>query len=301
MRKPLLSFFLLFSIHGYSQLITGENWGIQIGLSTQFGTHINQLGLKLQGYYGIEFVQINSGGTIYLTGKDIGKRQDFISSRINLGAVFLGGKQNALPSFILDGVNHQTNYQYGLGYNYLWYFDNAGSSQKSGAMGFHVDQWSIIVENDFYGGQGRDRFRTSHAHINYHEEYINLSFHTHLWTGETRGVKRQQDNNYPAEYKNLSTNPFGKTSHGILHVSADVLMIQGNVIGMDIGLDHERIRYVIQNKMMHDKKFIPSSIRKTNPHYPMLDHSGEPILDKNTRPPSPSLFLQLGLNRGYSY
>jgi hypothetical protein len=300
MRKPLLSFFLLFSIHGYSQLVTGGNWGIQVGLSTQFGTHINQLGIKIQGYRVVEFVQINSGGTIYLTGKDLGNRQNFISSRLNLGAVFLGGKRNALPTFILDGVNHQTNYQYGIGYNYLWYLDNAGTSQNSGAMGLHIDQWSVIVENDFYGGQGRDRFRTSHAHINYHEEFINLSFHTHLWTGETANIRRQKDDSYPNEYKNLSNNPFGKTSHGILHFGADILMFHGNSIGMDLGIDHERIRHVLQNKMMHDKKFIPKSKRKTNPHYPMLNMNGEPILD-NSKPPSTSLFLQLGLNRGYSY
>lgn len=300
MIKPLLLFFVLFSFCCFSQLRTGDNWGIQIGLSTQFGTHINQLGLKIQGYYVAEFIQLNSGGTISLTGKDLGNRQNFISSRINLGAVFLGGKKNALPSFILDGVNHQTNYQYGIGYNYLWYLDNAGTSQKSGAMGFHIDQWSVIVENDFYGGQGRDRFRTSHAHINYHEEYINLSFHTHLWTGESNGVRRQKDNSYPTEYKNLSKNPFGKTSHGILHFGADILMVHGNVIGMNLGMDHERIRHIIQNKMMHDKKFIPKSIRKTNPHYPMLNLAGEPILDES-KPPPLRLFLQFGLNRGYSY
>jgi len=299
--KKLLSFFLIFStFHGISQIRTAENWGFQIGISTQFGTHINQFGIKIQGYYTVEFVQINSGGTIHLTGKDLGNRQNFLSSRLNLGAVVLGGRRNAIPTFILDGVNHQTNYQYGVGYNYLWYFDNAGSSQRSGGMGFHIDQWSLIVENDFFGGQGKDCFRTSHAHINYHEEFINLGFHTHLWTGETGGSRRITDTIYPNEYKNLAKNLFGKTSHGLLYLSADFLMAHGNSIGFNFGFDHERARHILQNKMMHDKKFIPKSIRKTNPHYPMLDINGEPILD-GSKPPPISLFLQLGLNRGYSY
>ena len=300
MKKPLLLLLLFVKISSIAQFASGENWGIQVGLSTQFGTHVNQLGLKIQGYRIVEFIQFNAGGRINLTGKDLGNRQNFITSRLNAGAVILGGKRNALPTFILDGVNHQTNYQYGVGYNYLWYIDNAGTSQNSGAMGFHIDQWSVIVENDFYGGQGRDRFRTSHAHISYHEEYINLSFHTHLWTGETGGARRKKDDEYPNEYKNLSNNPYGKTSHGILYVSADVLMARGNSIGLDLGIDHERVRHILQNKMMHDKKFVPASIRKTNPHYPMLNLEGEPILN-GTKPPSIDLFLQFGLNRGYSY
>jgi hypothetical protein len=300
-KKTILAYGLLAPFIHFAQIQTGNDWGVQVGISTQFGTHINQLGLKLQGYYIANFVQLNAGGLFHLTGKDLGGRTQFYSSRFNAGAVFMGGKRTAIPTFILDGLNHQSDYQYGIGYTYLWYIDNVKSSQRSGGMAVHVEQWSVVIENDFYAGQGKDRFRTSHAHINYHEEWLNLSFHAHLWTGETNGVRRMKDESYPTEYKNLVSTPFGKTSHGILHVSADVLTAYGNAIGIDLGVDHERIRHVIQNKMMHDKKFIPASIRKTNPHYPMLDHSGEPILDNNTPPPSPSLFLQLGLNRGYSY
>lgn len=283
-----------------AQVQTGSNWGVQVGISTQFGTHINQLGIKVQGYFVADFVQFNSGGLFHLTGKDLGGRTQFYSSRINTGIVFMGGKRTSIPTFILDGLNHQTNYQYGIGYNYLWYIDNAKSSQQSGGMAVHLEQWSIVIENDFYAGQGKDRFRTSHAHFSYHEEWLNLSLHTNLWTGETEGVRRIKDNSYPQEYKNLVNTIYGKTSHGILHLSADVLTAHGNVIGVDLGYDHEYIRHILQNKIMHDKKFIPVSMRKTNPHYPMLDKSGEPIFDRITRQEG-SIFLQFGLNRVYSY
>ena len=48
-----------------AQVQTGSNWGIQVGISTQFGTHINQLGIKVQGYIIADFVQFNSGGLIH--------------------------------------------------------------------------------------------------------------------------------------------------------------------------------------------------------------------------------------------
>ena len=94
-----------------AQVQTGSNWGIQVGISTQFGTHINQLGIKVQGYFIADFVQFNSGGLFHLTGKDLGGRTQFYSARINTGIVFMGGKRTSIPTFILDGLNHQTNYQ----------------------------------------------------------------------------------------------------------------------------------------------------------------------------------------------
>jgi hypothetical protein len=302
MRKPLLTcgLLLFFIPRGVGQYWSDDNWGVQLGLSAQFGTHIQQIGIKLQAFYTQSFIQLNTGYLIHFNNLNLGARSNYLESRINIGAVLLGGKRDAIPTFILDGLNHQTAYRYGWGYNYLWYIDQAGTSQRSGGMAFHLAQWSLLLENDFYGGQGKDRFRTSHAQLNYHTENVNFSINTHLWTGETGGVRRQENGKYSAQYKDISSNHLGKTSHGIAHVGIDYHFIFGNVLSLDAGYDHERIRHILQNRLMHDKKFVPQKIRKVNPHYPMLDVNGEPSLNGEDVKPG-KIMLQIGSNRNLTY
>src|SRR5690554_5168722 len=90
----------------------------------------------------------------------------------------MGGRKFASPQLILDGLNHQSQNEFAVAYNYLWYFDNIGTSQRSGGWGVHIQQFSIYIENDLFAGSGRDRFRTSHASISYHDDLYNVSLNT---------------------------------------------------------------------------------------------------------------------------
>jgi hypothetical protein len=297
--KHVLPIFLFIHTTIGAQIWVNDNWGVQFGLSFQFGTHVQQIGVKAQGYYTDYFAQANAGILTTFNFGNLGGRKFYPETRINTGLVLLGGKKDNIPRFILDGLNHQTGYQYGIAYNHLWYFDNVGTSQRSGGMGFHVQQFSVLLENDFYAGQGKDKFRTAHLQMNYHTAYLNFGLNAQLWTGETEGAKKQVTDEGVA-FKNISDLPYGKTSHGAFYFSLDYLFLFGNVGSIDLGYDQEKIRHVLQNKFMHEKKFVPTKWRKPNPDYPMLDEVGEPILD-NRKAKKGRIYLQYGNNRNWSY
>lgn len=304
MRLILVNIIFIFLLSSTlnAQKWTNNNWGIQVGISADLGTHIQQVGLKVQGYYIYEFVQINLGDHIRLNNKNLGDRKRFITQRINTGIVLMGGRKNIVPQLILDGLNHQTQYELAIAYNYLWYLDNIGTTQRSGGWGIHLQQFSLHIENDIFSGSGRDRFRTSYAGISYHDDLYNFSLNTLLWTGETWGTKLQNtpDSMYQKGYKDLSATHYGKTSHGILSISMDYQIIYGNHLSAVVGIDSERIRHGLQNQFMHDKKFIPKKWRKPNVNYPMLNSDGYPVHSKKEAKPA-RLFLQFGLNRNFSY
>ena len=303
-RLFLINIFFILSIGltSHAQKWTGKHWGIQTGISIELGTTVNYVGLKIQGYYTNEFVQLNIGNHIRFNSSHLGNRKNFVTQRINTGIALLAGKRNARPQLIFDGLNHQTQYEYGLAYNYLWYFDNIGSSQRSGGFGLHYKQLSFLIENDIFAGSGRDRFRTSYASFHYHDDLYNLSLNTTLWTGETWGTRfmNTPDSTYQKGYKDLRETLYGKTSHGIISVGLDYQIFYGNHVSALAGIDSEQMRNIIQNKFMHDKKFIPKRWRKPNVNYPMLNLDGLPIHTNQEAKPS-HLFLEFGLNRCLTY
>lgn len=294
--------FLLMTSTLFSQEWRNDHFGVQLGLSANFGTHVQRIGIRFQAYSTYSFAQFNIGHQIHFNKGNLADRQNYFSNRSSIGLVLLAGKRSITPQFIFDGLNHQTHYEYGLGYNYLWYFDNAGSSQRSGGFGIHVQEFSLLIENDLFAGSGRDRFRTSYFSVQYHTDLINLSLNSQLWTGETWGTKLRNtpDSLYQVGYKDLSKTLYGKKSHGILSIGIDYLMGYGNRIHTLVGIDHERIRHGLQNKFMHDKPFIPNNWRTPNVNYPMLNKEGLPIHHKGEED-SGMLFYQFGLNRSLTY
>ena len=275
-----------------------ENIGLQIGLSSSIGSHKSQVGVKIQGFYMHDFVQVNGGVFYHFNGLHLGNRKQFHAVRANLGAVLMAGKKDAIPHFIYDGLIHQSNRRYALAYNYLWYLDNAGTSQLSGGLGFHFRQLALFVENDFFAGQGKDRFRTNDAKITYHTERLNFRFQTKLWTGETEGAKIIDGN---PRIKDLSDNYLGKTSHGIISLGLDYYLFAGNVLNVDTGVDHEQVRDMLQNKFMHNKKFIPKKWRTPNAHYPMLDRFGYPMFSSSQQLRPLFFYFQTGINGSLFY
>lgn len=298
----LLIVFCIFTTTLFSQQWQNENYGIQVGVSTNFGTHIQRIGIRLQAYGNYSFAQFNVGHQIHFNIGNLADRKNYISNRSSVGLVLLAGTRSIDPQFIFDGLNHQTKYEYGLGYNYLWYFDNVGSSQRSGGFGIHVQEFSLLIENDLFAGSGRDRFRTSYFSLHYHNDFINLSLNTQLWTGETWGTKLRNtpDSSYQVGFKDLRETLYGRKSHGILSVGVDYRLSYGNRIHTLIGIDHERIRHGLQNRFMHDKPFIPVEWRDPNVNYPMLDFNGLPVHEKGKEKPG-RLYYQFGLNRSLTY
>lgn len=302
LRRYSILVLIFFCSHLTAQKWSDEHWGAQLGITADLGTHINLIGIKIQGYCNYEFIQFNLGNQIRFNKTHFGGRKNYITQRVNTGIALLAGKRNSNPQLIFDGLNHQSEHDYAIAYNYLWYFDNVGTYQRSGGFGFHIQQISLYIENDFFSGTGGDRFRTSHASVSYHDDLYNFSLNTQLWTGDTRGTRllNTVDSMYTIGYKDLSTTHYGKSSHGIISFSFDYQIIYGNHFSAVAGIDSESIRHGLQNKFMHDKKFIPKCWRKPNVNYPMLNSEGYPVHFKQEAA-SAKMFLQFGFNRSFTY
>ncbi len=299
--KKLSVFFFLLPFLSFGQTFESDKLGASVGLLLNFGTHINSIGLSANGYYHDYFYQVNAGSTLTFNLTSYGKRKKFWENRNALGIIFLGGKKELAPDFQLNGLMHNTNYNYGAGYNFIWYFDNAGTSQLSGGCAFHIKKFSMLFENDVFGGQAKDRFRSGHLTFNYRERNFKFTTGLYIWTGETgNSIWDKTPMPYcPSGVRRLENLPYGKTSHGIIYGGVSYNIGYGQIAHFKLGIDSEQIRHGFQNRLSHDLVWLPKSIERNTPHYPRLDKNGCAIYDKSLRRKD-KLYLQLGANENWS-
>lgn len=300
MKKGLIVIFFL------PLLVFGQNYikdhtGVKLGIALNLGSHINTVGLNLNAYYTDYFFQFNAGSTIYFYFNGYGNRKRFWENRNALGLVLLAGKRQSVVDFQMDGLNHQTKYDYGLAYNYLWYFDNIGTSQRSGAFALHIKNISLYHENDVFAGSAEDRFRTGHFFISYKLENFKLGAGLAIWTGETINAPRIDVTTPKMRkgYKSLEDMPFGRTSHGNAYFSMVTNLPYQQNIHFRIGMDSEQIRHAVQNRFIHDLLFLPKKAKNTSYHYPRLDEEGCPAFEKSTARPA-KFYTQFGMNENWS-
>lgn len=296
-------FFLLFltPFSSFEQTFKAEKVGMSIGILFNVGAHVNSVGIAFNGYYHDYFYQINAGSTFTFNLTNYGKRKHFWETRNSLGLILLGGKKEMTPDFQLNGLLHNSNYNYGLGYNYIWYFDNAKTSQLSGGWAVHLKSFSLLLENDIFGGQGKDRFRTGHLTMNYRLKDFKISTGLNIWTGETANSiwNKEGFDKCPSGYRELENLPYGKTSHGILYGGISFNLGYGQFANTRIGVDSEKIRHAFQNRLMHDLIFLPKKFERKTPHYPRLDDLGCPVFEDSLVRKS-KFYFQLGINENWS-
>lgn len=281
-----------------------NHFGGSIGVSLNFGSHINGVGLKMNGYYTDYFYQVNAGQQFNFYFNHLGSRKKFIESKSALGLILVFGPERSHLDFELDALNHQTKHDYAFGFNYIFYRDDVGTSQNSGGFGMHIKNLSLYHENDFFAGQARDRFRTAHFHIGWKQENVKFGAGVYLWTGETTGAERSNitTKQSPNGFKILEDLPYGKTSHGIAYGNISLALPYQQTVHLRLGVDGERIRHIIQNKMAHDIALIPGLTKKTKrstPHYPILDSQGCPVFDFDSKREN-AFFMSFGLNKSWS-
>ena len=302
LKTLILNSFLWFgSMSAFAQFHSNPKVGFQIGAILNFGTHVNALGLTGGVYYTDFFYQFNVSSQLKYNFTSYGGRRMFWENRNAFGLVLLGGKRDLTPDFQLDGLNHQTSFSNGIAFNYLWYFDQAGTSQRSGAWGLHVNYFSLAFENDVFGGQARDKFRTGIIQVNYRYQDWKFFTHLYLWTGETRNSfwNKTPLPKCPSGFRCLDSLPYGKTSHGILAFGAYRNLVYNQVLTLKTGFDSEQVRHLVQNRFAHDLIWLPKKIERNTPHYPRLNEFGLPVFEKSqirkTR-----FFLQGSLNEVWS-
>lgn len=264
---------------------TGQEhlFGIQTQVVVTIGSPVNRVGINLNGFWLTSYSQINIGtqSSFYFSG--MGPKGSYIENRAHFSLIGLVGKKRNPQNHFFNPLFHQSDRFIAFGYSYLIYWDNRQTSQRSGMFSLQFDRVALQFENDLFGGQGRDRFRTANLHAFYLDSLNMLGTHVRLWTGETRGGLRTTDEEYPSKYgyKNLENTLYGKTSHGIATMSYQRLLPFAQQVGIELGIDAERIRHFYQNRLVHDFQFSKKNTRKHNPHYPMLKDDGTPYLFKS--------------------
>jgi hypothetical protein len=275
------------------------NYGFKFQLLATIGSHQSSFGLGLNTFIGCRYAQINAGSRFRLFGNDLGNRTNVREWRHELGAVVMGGRFDNPINFEYSGALHQQKSAYSLGYAYLWYFDNTETSQRSGTWNIGLGRIDLQFENDVFGGQAKDRFRTGSLVLSYRDSMSKYALGIQLWTGETRNSVWYKDplDRAPSGYRDLTPLPYGKLNHGILFGEIKYRTDYNQYVGGRIGWDSEQIRHIFQNRLTHDLILLPKSIERNTPHYPRLDENGKIVFSKKeARPAKPyfSVFLNDG-------
>jgi len=299
--KKWFLFLAIFGLHVHLAA-QGMRWdrpnaGIQTGIVLNIGTHETAVGIQLKAFVGFDYAQLNVGNTFVWKFASYGNRKKFYENRAYFGVMGMLGKENAAYDFELDGLNHQTRRNFALGFNYLIYTDNAGTSQLSGGFGMHIKNFAIRFENDVFGGQAKDRFRTGILAFSVKQEWFKINAGMYLWTGETGNSfwDRTKSAKMPSGYRSLEALPYGRTSHGIFYGGVQFLLPYGNYAHLRVGVDSEHFRHFLQNRLTHDLMFLPEKVQRNTPHYPRLDENGCPVFEKELVRKN-RYYLQFGLN-----
>lgn len=280
-----------------------KNIGLNIGVVAAFGTKFNRFGFTVNSYYVRNHFQINSGLRCYFNFKNIGPNQQYIEAVASLGVVYAYGKKDNNYSLFFNPVGNQTQRKNSFGYAYNYYINPIKTNQQVGTIAIEVGKFNLIAENDIFARPQLDRFRTGAFLIQYKTDSLALGVNTTLFTGEMG--KKIQDDNYPFShlYKSDKNGKYTSSSHGLLSIQAQYIKDYHQQLQGNVGIDAERVRHVIQNRLIHDMIFLPKAWRKKdNAHVPMLDEKNQQYLFKeNQKIKNPSLYINIFSNSGLFY
>lgn len=274
-------FFIPFHLPAQDLVATTPNVGFNVGLNLAFGTHFQRLGLNLNFFYLNNFFQANSEVRAYFNFKSLGPKLKYPELVLSQGIVFGYGPTHDFFNPFLFSVSNQTEYTNSIAYSYNAWFNKRKTTQQTGLVAFQFDKITFITENDILARQTLDRFRTAACLIQYqYEDKFQAAISTAMWTG-SMGYKheiKRSEFNYEC-YMDTVGSVYGNTSHGLLSAQFRYNVGHSQNVRLNAGIDAERIRNAVQNKFIHDMRFIPKKWNKAkNCHIPMLDENNNPYL-----------------------
>lgn len=289
-RKPVrnrrwifvLFIFLLNYQWSQAQFKPNEGAGGTIGLTFSLGSIQNSIGLIVKAYYFYEQFQFNfqTRWRYNFTTYGPPRLQSGQEVHTSYGLVFGWGQQTKKEEqLFLAPFGNQMQRLNSLGYAFNVYQDCIKTSQTSGTISFQANQFWLITENDALGDIAVDKFRTGSVWMAYRLENTILALNTRLWTGNSNRTPVIDNTKYPSQYgyREMSAATYGRFSHGILTLQVLHALPFGQIVGGEVGVDAERVRHFLQNRLMHDLYFVPKKWNPSkNPHVPMLDDDGLP-------------------------
>ena len=286
MFKKFSIIFLALFLSGINVAFTQEfresNYGINGGVIIAFGNKIDRIGLSINAYYVKNNFQINPEFRVYFNFKNLGPKKQYIEGLASLGVVYgYGTKKLIDTNFFYSSVSNQTLYNNSVGYSFNYYINPIGTAQQTGIISLQFDQINFVAENDIFARPRLDRYRTGAFLLQFRNEKAQFGINSTLFTGQM-GAKIN-DENYPHShlYKNNEGGKYTESSHGLLSAQFQYILPNHHKAQANLGFDSEKVRHIIQNRLIHDAIFLPKKWRsKTNAHIPMMDSNGDQYLFK---------------------
>lgn len=271
----------LFSWQAKAQLWFQNDRGINIGFVSALGNKFQRLGFTVQGYYCYGHVQGNAELRLYRNFRNLGPRKKYNELVTSAGVVVGYGGINTRRNPFMSSVSNQTGYRNSVGYSYNLYFNRIKTTQQTGTLALQFRDVSIITENDLLARPELDRFRTGGILVQYqYRDQLQLAINCTMWTGQM-GKNRILVSNefFPYGYMDTTGGRYTQYSHGLLSAQAKAFLRYGQYAQANLGVDAERVRNFVQNRVMHDMAFLPQKWHNPrNCHLPMVDTAGNPYL-----------------------
>lgn len=301
----LIFFILLKPSYGQDRFYQDKNMGFNVGVNFALGSHFQRFGVNLNFFYVNNFIQANSEIRAYFSLKNLGPKFKNTELALAQGLVIgYGEKQNFYNPFI-SSISNQTEYKNAISYSYNCYLNKIKTSQVTGIAAFQFDRISLIIENDILAKPILDRFRTGAFLLQY--QYDNLfqaAVNCTMWTGKMgKTVSTDRPEIYSKCYMDTTDGVYSNISHGLLSAQFKYDLGFGQCVQANIGVDAEQVRNAVQNKFIHDMKFIPKKWNKAkNCHIPMIDENGNQYLyQAESKVRKPELFMNLFTNPNIFY
>jgi hypothetical protein len=279
-----------------AQTITKSNCGINGGVTIALGNRIDRIGIHFNAYYLKNNFQVNPGFRFYYNFKNLGPKQQYFEAHAFLGIVYsYGEKKDTDTNYFLSSVSNQTTGKNSVGYAYNYYVNPIGTSQQTGIISFQFNQFNFLAENDIFARPKLDRYRTGAFLFQYRKEKTQVGINTTLFTGQMGN--KIQDKKYPHSnsYKSSAGGKYTTASHGLLSGQLQYIAPFQNKLQASLGIESERVRHVIQNRLIHDQIFLPKKWRrKQGAHIPMLDQNGKQYLFRKEQKVMPPKFYLNG-------
>jgi hypothetical protein len=305
MKKFVVILLILFSAHlNFAQI---QNLGISGGLSFSFGNKVNRIGLRGAVFYTYGFTQINATVNSYYNFQSLALKKKTPELQLGIGAQLGFGRQDSITNHFVTLTDNNTGYFYSAGYSFMYFFDKQNTSQGGGILNVNIENFTFATANDLFGfGKGwRDRFRTAAVIFQYRYLDTKFAINSTMWTGDYIGCVKVKDSDYPARfgYKENDRAIYGHSMASLFSLQVEQLLPYSQVARVNIGIDSEWIRYLLQNKLIHDQYFMPERfIKRPQMHFPMIDKDGNQYLFKEGQQVKPaSLYFNIGLNSGVFY
>ena len=306
--KALVSFLFLISITpliSQNFIYQNKNLGFNIGLNCAFGTHFQRLGLNFNFFYVNQSFQANTEARVYFSFKNLGPSLFYKELVISQGVLYGYGKQQNYYNSFLNPVSNQTRLKNTLAYAYNIYFNKVKTKQVTGIVAFQFNTITVIAENDILAKPLLDRYRTGAFLIQYqYNSVFQTALNCTMWTGQMgKSTEINHPEIYSKCYMDTTGGTFTKFSNGLLSAQVKYNLGYSQIAQVNVGADAEQIRNVVQNKFIHDMKFVPKKLNKAkNCHIPMIDENGEQFLFKKKKKiRKPKWFVNLFSNPALFY